>query len=405
VAHDKERVQLRDQIRRLQAKAASDDRHRAEEGLAVAERGGGDVSGTGASRALQTAKLEIADLRLVAGEAMDRADATEGETRAAEERLARARAEYRALLKQGIGERLAARPAPPDGARYAAEIDLLDSAIAELRGALLRDVQGGEEEAQAQLGRLKERYDSLRQTYAGLAGGVLRSVGGIAGGAGGVASGGAASSKPGMGDAMDAESERVVNDATELRRRVAALTKEKQELGVTMEEAAAVYTRTVAQLRASEQRAEQKPAPARQAAGGKEEEEARRDAEVQRAVKRLQLENGELHKQLDRRKASEARVAELTAEVERLQLERGDHNKDYHELRSERTAQVQVRELASSMASLEAERSKLIRRATSAEEQLNALQGAMSANILTYQKEIIRLRKALQQAGSRQLQQ
>ena len=53
----------------------------------------------------------------------------------------------------------------------------------------------------------------------------------------------------------------------------------------------------------------------------------------------------------------------------------------------------QVRELEGSMAQLEAERCALKMRSTSAEEQLSELQGAMSSNILRYQKEILRLRQ------------
>ena len=55
----------------------------------------------------------------------------------------------------------------------------------------------------------------------------------------------------------------------------------------------------------------------------------------------------------------------------------------------------QVRELESTLAQLEAERSALKMRSTSAEEQLSLLQGAMAANILRYQKEILRLRGVL----------
>lgn len=406
VAHDKERVQLHDQLRRQEAKAAADERLRAEEALVASKGTGAGTSGTDMNRALRAARLEVAELRVLAGEATDRADAAEAEAKAADERAARARTEYRALLSQGIGAKVTARPAPPAGARYAAEAEQLDGAIAELHAALLRDMRAGEAEAQAQLARLKERYASLRSSYSGLADGGLRSAGGQAGMAGGAA--------PAKGDGDDTE--RGGREAAELQRRVAALEKDKHELALKMEEAAAVYSRTVAQLRGSKPRAEHKaaerPADAMAAAvkpqvetGRKLDEEARHDAELLRAVQRLHLEKAELQKQLDRRKASEAHMAELTAEIESLRGERGDYKKDYNELMSERTAKVQLRELASSMAALESERSKLIRRATSAEEQLNALQGAMSTNILTYQKEIIRLRKALQQAGVKQLQQ
>ena len=58
------------------------------------------------------------------------------------------------------------------------------------------------------------------------------------------------------------------------------------------------------------------------------------------------------------------------------------------------------------MQQLEAERSALKMRSTSAEEQLAALQGAMAANILRYQKEILRLRQLAPQPdekGTRRL--
>ena len=51
------------------------------------------------------------------------------------------------------------------------------------------------------------------------------------------------------------------------------------------------------------------------------------------------------------------------------------------------------------MAQLEAERSALKMRSTSAEEQLAELQGAMASNILRYQKEILRLRQQLHERG------
>ena len=50
------------------------------------------------------------------------------------------------------------------------------------------------------------------------------------------------------------------------------------------------------------------------------------------------------------------------------------------------------------MAQLEAERSALKMRSTSAEEQLAELQGAMASNILRYQKEILRLRQQLHES-------
>ena len=51
------------------------------------------------------------------------------------------------------------------------------------------------------------------------------------------------------------------------------------------------------------------------------------------------------------------------------------------------------------MAQLEAERSALKMRSTSAEEQLAELLGAMASNILRYQKEILRLRQQLHERG------
>ena len=56
------------------------------------------------------------------------------------------------------------------------------------------------------------------------------------------------------------------------------------------------------------------------------------------------------------------------------------------------------------MAQLEAERSALKMRSTSAEEQLAELQGAMASNILRYQKEILRLRDQLGKGAAAQAQ-
>ena len=66
-----------------------------------------------------------------------------------------------------------------------------------------------------------------------------------------------------------------------------------------------------------------------------------------------------------------------------------------------RKLQVQVRELTRLQGDLERERSELARRAAYAEAQLAEIQQYLGTNIGKYQREILRLRHSLGQAGGR----
>ena len=124
--------------------------------------------------------------------------------------------------------------------------------------------------------------------------------------------------------------------------------------------------------------------------------------ELLRQIRELTMQKEELGKQSEQQAQSTTETRALRAENERLRTELA---------RSDAAAgggaggggggpageaaalRFQVRELEGSMAQLEAERCALKMRSTSAEEQLSELQGAMSSNILRYQKEILRLRQ------------
>ena len=119
--------------------------------------------------------------------------------------------------------------------------------------------------------------------------------------------------------------------------------------------------------------------------------------ELLHQIRELTMQKEELGKQSEQQAQSSTETLALRTENERLRTElaRSDAAAGGGAGPAGETAALrfQVRELESSMAQVEAERCALKMRSTSAEEQLSELQGAMSSNILRYQKEILRLRQ------------
>lgn len=419
VANEKQRVELVDAMRRKDLLEAEQERKWQEERQLMSKRLDEAGHGSENSKMLRKAQLELDELRMVASEAVARADSLERDAQEAGEEAAQARREYRLLIQQELGNRVSSRPSAPSSSKYAAEIAETEETIDKLRGMLVREVQTSEERLRAQLERMQARYARLRQNYTKM---VARSLSSDSAKRNGPEAEAYSMARDGDTDLLR---DTLEDEVVDLRRAAAAMEMANREMAAKLEDAAAVHGKTLQRMReieadytrkaaseaaaATEKRATENAATeAAMAALGQEmlsskklsDADASRDSEMMAAIRKLYVEKGELQKQLDRRKATEAEVNELTAELEKLKTERGDYKRDYNELMSERALKVQLREMAGNIATLETERSKLIRRATSAEEQLASLQEAMSNNILTYQKEIIRLRKALQDGGA-----
>lgn len=333
-------------------------------------------------------RAELCEARSVATESAARADALEEELAMADERARRAQDDYRLMLERQLEQRAALSV---DEASFQQE-------IAEMNRALLHDARQGEASATARLQALQSRHQRLRTGYERLRGAVLDPA--------------KHSAKQHNEPASTVEGASDGADVAELEHRVAQLEEARRALADRLERAGQAYTAALAEMRPGHLADKESPPqiagpavpPSPTPPSGSEAhvvgERKREAAAMVRAIQTLTAQKAELQRQLERRHVAEDELKNQRAEIERLQAARGDFKQDYAQLRSASSLQVQVKEMSSTIAALESERPKLLRRAATAEQQLASLQESMTSTVQSYQKEILQLRRS--QAGAAQ---